>query len=505
MNPAAGSPPVVFESANAALITDSLSNLQRIETLLVKFDQPRLGGLQTKFYTLHFAKASEVVAKMHIILAGALQSQLGSSTTYSPDDRTNQVVLVTDPRQYDFFDNLIAKLDIKSDANTRNDVIYLKYASAKDVASSLAQLVSTQNGVARKAGSESPTPAASRPAAPGAAPTPAPATPTAVASAIESLKGETSNQFSTLLTILPEERSNAIIVSGTEGDIRLINELIAKIDIILAQVRIEVVIAEVSLTDSATTGISALGLQVQDGKLVGFSGSGAGFGVTNGTLINAITGTSELSAVIALNTTPRKNDTNILSVPTILTTHGKEGKLFVGESRPVISSYLNDTNAVGTASGTGYRSTVNMQDIGIQLSVKPLIGLDGAVQLEVKQEVSDILGEILIDGNPQPRIGKRTTDSFITAKNGEIIVLGGMQRDSRLKSTSRLGPLPFIGDLLGSRTNEATRTDLVFFLRPTVLTNTPADNAPAIQQLKEFPKEQREQVQKVINPLPANP
>jgi general secretion pathway protein D len=503
LNPAAGSPPVVFESANAALITDSLSNLQRIETLLVKFDQPRLGGLQTKFYPLHFAKASEVVAKMHTILAGALQSQLGSSTTFSPDDRTNQVVLVTDPRQYEFFDNLIARLDVKSDANTRNDVIYLKYASAKDVASSLAQLVSTQNGAAHKAGTEGPAPAASRPATPGPAPTPA--TQPANVSALESLKGETSNQFSALLTILPEDRSNAIIVSGTEGDIRLINELITKIDIILAQVRIEVVIAEVSLTDSATTGISALGLQVQNGKLVGFTGAGAGFGVTNGSLINAATGTSELSAVIALNTTPRKNDTNILSVPTILTTHGKEGKLFVGESRPVISSYLNDTNAVGTASGTGYRSTVNMQDIGIELSVKPLIGLDGAVQLEVKQEVSDILGEILIDGNPQPRIGKRTTDSFITAKNGEIIVLGGMQRDSRLKSTSRLGPLPWIGDLLGSRTNEVTRTDLVFFLRPTVLTNTPADNAPAIEHLKQFPPEQREQVRKVINPLPAQP
>jgi general secretion pathway protein D len=333
----------------------------------------------------------------------------------------------------------------------------------------------------------------------------APANQPAIVSALENLKGESSNQFSPLLTILPEERSNAIIVSGTEGDIRLINELIAKIDIILAQVRIEVVIAEVSLTDSATSGISALGLQVQDGKLVGFSGTGAGFGVTNGSLINAITGTSELSAVIALNTTPRKNDTNILSVPTILTTHGKEGKLFVGESRPVISSYLNDTNSVGTASGSGYRSTVNMQDIGIELSVKPLIGLDGAVQLEVKQEVSDILGEILIDGNPQPRIGKRTTDSFITAKNGEIIVLGGMQRDSRLKSISRLGPLPFIGDLLGSRTNEVTRTDLVFFLRPTVLTNTPVDNAPAIEHLKRFPAEQREQVKQVINPVPAKP
>ena len=499
LNPATGSAPVVFDSANAALITDSLSNLQRIETLLAKFDQPRHGGLQAKFYSLHFAKASDVVNKMRTIIAGALQAQLGSSTTYNPDDRTNQVILVTDARQYEFFDDLIAKLDVKSDANTRNDVIYLKYATAKDVASTLAQLVSTQNGAARKSGTEPATSNVPVPATAGPQPMPAATAVTA------NLKTEPSNQFSALLTILPEERSNAIIVSGTEGDIRLINELIAKIDIILAQVRIEVVIAEVTLGDNATTGISALGLKIEGDKLVGYSGSAAGLGVTNGVVTP---GSNDLAALVALSTTPRKNNTNILSVPTILTTHGKEGKIFVGESRPVISSYLNDSSSFGVnanTTGTGYRSTVNAKDIGIQLSVKPLIGNDGAVQLEIKQEVNDVLGDIIIDGNPQPRIGKRSTESFITAKSGEIIVLGGMQRTSQSRSTSRLGPIPIIGDLLGKRTSEKTRTDLVFFLRPVVLTNTAADNAPALQRVDQFPKDQREQVQQAIAPAPAKP
>ena len=505
LNPGTGSAPVVFDSANAALITDSLSNLQRIETLLAKFDQPRHGGLQAKFYSLHFAKASDVVNKMRTIIAGTLQAQLGTSTTYNPDDRTNQVILVTDARQYEFFDDLIAKLDVKSDANTRNDVIYLKYATAKDVASSLAQLVSTQNTATRKSGSETATSNVPVPATAGAPPAPAPIAVAATPSVLTNLKIEPSNQFSALLTILPEERSNAIIVSGTEGDIRLINELIAKIDIILAQVRIEVVIAEVTLGDNSTTGISALGLKIEGDKLVGYSGSAAGIGVTNGVITP---GSNDLAALIALSTTPRKNNTNILSVPTILTTHGKEGKIFVGESRPVISSYLNDSSSFGAnanTTGTGYRSTVNAKDIGIQLAVKPLIGNDGAVQLEIKQEVNDVLGDIIIDGNPQPRIGKRSTESFITAKSGEIIVLGGMQRTSQSRSTSRLGSIPIIGDLLGKRTSEKTRTDLVFFLRPVVLTNTAVDNAPALQQVDQFPKDQREQVQHAIAPAPTKP
>lgn len=495
LNPAASSVPVVFENANAALVTDSLTNLQRIETLLAKFDRPHLGNLRAKFYPLHFAKASEVVTKLRTILSGPLQAQLGTSTTYNPDDRTNQVILITDARQYEFFDDLIAKLDTKSDANTRNDVIYLKYAMAKDVASSLTQLVTTQNGAARKNGSESTASGAPTPAA-----TTTPAAPAVASLATTApLKLEPTNQFSTLLTVLPEERSNAIIVSGTEGDIRLINELVAKIDIILAQVRIEVVIAEVTLGDNGTTGISALGLKVEGGKLTGYTGATAG-----ATLGNApIVGSTDLAALIALSTTPRKSNANILSVPTILTTHGKEGKIFVGESRPMISSYLNDNSSVGGNNiGGGYRSTVNSKDIGIQLSVKPLIGNDGSVQLEIKQEVNDILGDITIDGNPQPRIGKRSTESFVTAQSGEIIVLGGMQRTSESRSTSRLGPIPIIGDLLGSRSSEKTRTDLVFFLRPIILTNTPADNAPALERVEQFPVEQRDQVKSVIAPRP---
>lgn len=504
LNPAAGSPPVIFEKANAALIIDSVSNLQRIETLIGRLDQPLLAGLQTKFYPLHFAKASDVVNKMRTILSGPLQSQLGSATTYNADDRTNQIVLVSDPRQLEFFDELIAKLDVKSDPNTRNDVIFLKHAAAKDVASILSQLVSGQNTAAKGAGQESGRPFQGVPAPAGSLPGSTPAAPAPPAPALATLPLESSNQFSALLTILPEERSNSIVVSGTVDDIRLINDLVAKIDVLLAQVRIEVVIAEVTLDDSASSGISALGLQIDGDRLVGFSGTAAGVAITDGIVTRPGVvgpGPFDLAGQISLATTPRKSNANILSVPNIITTHNKEGKIFVGESRPVISSYLND-GASGSGVGTsGYRSTVSSKDIGIDLSVKPLIGADGSVQLEIKQEVNDILGDVTIDGNPQPRIGRRSTESFVSVKSGEIIVLGGLQRNSQSRSTSRFGPVPIIGDLLGARSRQNTRTDLVFFLRPTVLTNTSADNAAALQQVEKFPKKQREQVKQALTPV----
>ncbi len=497
LNPAAGSPPVMFEKSNSALITDSISNLQRVESLIAKLDQPMLAGLQPKFYTLHFAKASDVVNKIRTIFTGPLQNQIGSATTYNADDRTNQLILVCDPRQHAFFDELVVKLDVRSDPNTRNEVIYLKHAAAKDVASILSLLVSGQNNASKSSGQDALRPVQSAPGSSPAAsgPVPMPTASPAPSLATLNLSLDSSNQFSSLLTILPEERSNSIVVSGTVDDVRLINELVAKIDILLAQVRIEVVIAEVTLGDNATSGISALGLKILDGRLVGFSGTVAGGSISDATFS---ANTHDLSATISLGTTPRKSNATILSQPNIITTHNKEGKIFVGESRPVISSYLNDTSASTGNVGSGYRSTIASRDIGIDLSVKPLIGNDGSVQLEIKQEVNDILGEISIDGNLQPRIGKRTTESFVSVRSGEIIVLGGLQRTSKSKSTSRLGPIPIIGDLFGTRTRENTRTDLVFFLRPTVLTNTPADNAPALKQVEAFPKDQRKQVEHAL-------
>lgn len=499
LSPNTGSAPVLFEKANAALLTDTLSNLQRVESLLARVDQPALAGLAPKFYSLHFAKASDVVNQMRTILSGALQTQLGTATSFNADDRTNQIIVVSDPRQLPFFDDLIARLDVKSDPNTRNEVIYLKHAAAKDVATILSQLVSGQNNATRASGNENARVASNVIAA--VAPAPAGGTAPTPPAALAALGGakELSNQFSPLLTILAEERSNSIVVSGTVDDIRLINDLVAKIDILLAQVRIEVVIAEVTLSNNAQSGIAALGLKIEGDKLVGGQMSGPGFVANNVTGTRQPGGDLDLAAEVGLSTTPRKSNATILSLPNIMTTHNKEGKIFVGEQRPVVSNFLNAGSGGNNTNNNTFSSNVSYKDIGIELKVKPLIGNDGSVQLEITQEVNDILGNINIGGNDQPRIGRRSTESFVSARTGEIIVIGGLQRTSKSKSTSRLGPVPIIGDLLGSRSREDIRTDLVFFLRPTILTNTSVDVTPALKQIDKLPHRQRDSIREAID------
>ncbi len=497
-----GSVPVMFEKANAVLITESITTLQRIEMLVDKVDRPIAAGTAVKFYTLtNGAKASDIVNKLRTFLQ-PLQGQIGATTSYNADDRTNQIVLFADPRQFALFDELIAKLDVKADPNTRNEVIPLKHADAAEVSDLLTSMITGQARATQANGNSSVRPnQGPRMPTPEGAPVPNPV----VTGAMVDIGGP-SNEFSSLISVQADKRTNSIVASGTQDDIRLIKTLIEKIDIVLAQVRIEVVIAEVTLTNEASSGISALGLNVQNGKLIGAIGAAAGITMNGPPAAGATTGSGfatagdnfkDLTSVVNLSTTPRKNNNSILSVPSITVMHNKEGSVFIGETRPVVTGTLS--GASGSTNGLSSSSTVTQQQIGTEVTVKPLIGFDGSVQLEIKQDIQDVAGTVKVDGNDQYIISKRTTESFITAKSGEIIVLSGLQKRSNGKSSSRLGPIPIIGDLLGSRSRREDRTELILFIRPTVLTNTPTDNIQAMRQVELLPN--REAVKKALAPV----
>ncbi|AKC82562.1 type II secretory pathway, component PulD [Verrucomicrobia bacterium IMCC26134] len=506
LNPALGAEPVIFEKNNSVLLTDSLSNLQRIEQLLLTIDRPASSGLAIKTYNLEFAKASDIANKLRTLLSGALAAQIGATTTYQPDDRTNQLLLISDPREQAFFDSLVSRLDVKADPSTRSEVIFLKHANAIDVEALLGKLISGQNTTARSTGGDTGRAGASSRRTPGATPAaPTPATPAAVATTTS--PGAPSEEFSSLLTIVADERSNAIIVAGTPDDIRLVASLVNRIDVLLAQVRIEIVVAEVTLSNDITSGIDSLGLRVDNNKLTGFTASGAGAsigaqGAGTSSLTSFATSTGygqNLTGAIGIGSSPRKDNTAILSVPSIVTSHNKKAEIFVGETRPVISGTTSGSS--GSSTGLTTSSSVTQQKIGIRLTVLPLIGNDGSIQLEITQVVEDILGKVIIDGNEQPIVGERTTESFVSAKNGDIIVLGGLQRANQGKTTSSLGPIPFLGDLFGKRSYSKGRTELIFFLRPTVLTGTTLDNVEALKRIDST--SQAKEVRAIIDTRPA--
>ena len=462
--PGIGGGVVLLEKANAALVTDTISNLQRLEMLISAVDQPMLTGLTPRFYPLHYAKASDLVTKVRALLGtGAIQNQVGTATTYQADDRTNQVVVICDPREQSFFDGLIAKLDVRSDPNTRNEVIYLKHADAKDLTTLLSAVVSGQNQAAQKSANQSVRPGeVNNPGAPSPA--------TASASSTVGV-GAATNEFSSFMTLQADERSNSVVVSGTVDDIRLIKELVEKLDIALAQVRIQVIIAEVTLDDKDISGISALNLTVGQNAAGGtavtsYTGSVAGWDITSG-IVNPLAFNAAFNATSAGS----KNIVHVLQAPVIVTAHNKPAEVTVGQQVPIINGGQSTIATTGSTPVNSFSSTY--QNVAIDLTVTPLIGENGDIQLTIDQKVDDIGGYVTIQaGDSQPTINHREMKSFLTVKDDQMIVLGGLQQTQKSVTANKIGfiyEIPILSQLLGGYTNETTRTELLFFIRPHIL------------------------------------
>jgi general secretion pathway protein D len=476
MTPGVSNGLVQLDKANVIMVTDTLQNIQRIERLLQEVDKPREASLTPKFYAVHHSKASDIVQKIHAMLSGPAQNLLRQTTTYTPDDRSNQIVVIADPREYPLFDTLIQQLDLDADPNTRTEVIYLKHADAKDVGALLTALISGQNSATQKAGvgaqptNGRPNPA---PAAPGQPAAPAPAS---GGTANDSLLTG-SAEFSSLVTIQPDERTNSVVISGTADDIRLIKSVVDKIDILLAQVRIEVVIAEVTLSDTSNSGFSSATLNVGPApnggtSITNLTASLAGLGINPGTgVTNSVNPVNIIATLTNLGDISRSK---ILQQSTIVTTHNKEAFITVTDQLPVITGATSEPLASGTTVGSSFaeQSTVAYKDIGITLKVTPLIGDDGSIQLKIDQIVDNQGPSVTIDGNSQPSINHREANSFLNVMDDELVVLGGFQSSTKSLDRQKAGILfeiPIISNLLGYRSNDTERSELLLFLRPHII------------------------------------
>ena len=189
-----------------------------------------------------------------------------------------------------------------------------------------------------------------------------------------------------------------------------------------------------------------------------------------------------ISAVI--DTARRNSEVTVLSAPTIVTTHNQEATINVGESRPVITASQSDSTL-----GTSIRSNIQFRDIGIELKVKPLIGANGIVQMEIDQKVESVVSTVTIDGNEQPIIGVRQATSFVSVADGQLIVLGGLQEVNQTKGNSRLwffGSIPLLGGLFGAKTLEETKRELLIFIEPHIITETAEANRDAEREIEKL-------------------
>lgn len=462
--------PIAFDKSNRILVTDALINLQRIERLLPILDRPAALRTEMLFFELENLDAREVVQRLEQLAQGPLRRQFENNTTFEADERTNQIIVFTHPSNTDLIEELMQRLDIDVAPQTATKVYSIRYADATELVSIIEQIVTGQRQVRNETGGDNPNAAARREAAERRTNN----------QTVAAARAEATNlQFSDFLTIVPDERANTIVASGTNNDLRYLDQLIEEIDSLLAQVRIEVVISEVRLGKEDTRGIDNFGFQYNTSDVgEGFNLSDTGTfsqrsaspGNFYGLTIPGVTwGPDGFGIEAVLNAAQTNSDVKVLSAPTIVTTHNKEATVSVGEERPVITGVTTSTISDTTQEQVQYR------DIKLELKVTPLIGSNGVVQMEIEQQIQNVLGEINVNNNAQPIIGSRAATSYVSVLDGDLIVLGGLQSLDVSENRGRmaiLGKIPVVGDLFSRNSTDTTRNELLIFIRPSIIRNS---------------------------------
>jgi len=281
-----------------------------------------------------------------------------------------------------------------------------------------------------------------------------------------------SLQFSNFVGLSADERTNAIVAYGTKSDLDTLRDLIDKIDITLPQVRIEVIITEVALSENQGSGLSAFDLTFDDGPngdaLLGDTTGALTLGLGSVEAVGAQFGNFALKAV--LDIAESDSDIKILSTPTIIVSHNEEGIINVSESRPFETSSYTGVN-----DNSGTRNQVEYRDVGIKLTVTPLIGADGSITMTIEQTVDTVKSvddPTSAEVNTTPIIGKREANSTITVNDRQLIILGGLQENERITNHTYfplIGRLPGFKQLLSGESISYNRKELIIFVRPTIL------------------------------------
>jgi general secretion pathway protein D len=308
--------------------------------------------------------------------------------------------------------------------------------------------------------------------------------------------GESQIQVLGDARIVPDERSNSLIVFANKQDFQMITNIVAKVDQLLAQVLIEAIILEVNIGNSFKLGVSAAQSQKRIGDFTGAGGfnNGPQFfnGLTNfpGALPDGFSYFGKIgnSWDIALAAIAQDSNAKVVSRPRVQTSHAMPGYFFIGESVPYITGTYDYGGFGGT--GVGSRSQYQEKGIGISLDVTPFITPEGMVVMEINQNFDSRGADVIIDGNPVPIINNRQASAMLTLRDGDAIMLGGFISEKKNRSKSGvpfLKDIPLLGALFRTKSTDNQRTELIVLMRATVLRDPEAAAAIVREEKERLP------------------
>jgi general secretion pathway protein D len=469
-----------YPGTNSLVITDYAGNLQRIARIIDSIDQPGAGN-EPVVIPLKNASAVDVALMANRLLAEPAQTGAGAADTSQrlsviADARSNSLVARSDnPSRITRLRALVATLDSPTSAAGNIHVVYLKNAEAVKVAETLRAIY---------LGETAPVAAPRALAGPAAVPPSgvvpvSPLAPLPVPQAVALTPG----------MIQADPATNSIIINAPDSVYNSLRAALDKLDVRRAQVYVEALIAEITADKAAEFGIQwqAMGGVNRSGT-TGFGGTnfggpgqnvlgiaanpasagrGLNVGVMNGLV--TIPGVGEvLNLNLLIRALESDANANILSTPTLLTLDNEEARIVIGQNVPFITGSYAVTGAATTP--TPFQ-TVERRDVGLTLRVRPQISEGGTVRLQIYQEVSSVVDTIL--PNPAGVVtNKRAVESIVLVDDGQIVVIGGLIQDAVRDGVEKvpvLGDIPLLGGLFTYKTRSRTKTNLMVFLRPTVL------------------------------------
>jgi general secretion pathway protein D len=403
------------------------------------------------------------------------------------ETRTNSIIIrATTTARGHLARTLIAKLDQPTASPGNVHVVYLRNAEATRLAQVLRAVVAGESGTS----------------APGMMPVaqmqtsvPAQATSAQQAAGLQPPPSSPGTQQGLLPTggsggfIQADPTTNTLIITANERVYRNLRNIIDQLDARRAQVYVESLIVEVSADKAAELGVQWAALSGDSGSpyrvgvLTGFSSEGnnlvtqaasvlgsnktalpPGNGLTMG-LFRQHNGTLGLG--LLARALERDVKANILSMPNLITLDNEEARIIVGQNVPFITGQFTTPASGGTA-GVNPFQTIERRDIGLSLRVRPQISEGGTVKMAIYQETSNIQQSTtsgLITS-------KRSIDTNVLVDDGQIIVLGGLIEDTVNDSVEKvpgLGSIPILGYLFRYQSRRRGKTNLMVFLRPTVI------------------------------------
>ncbi|QIB51557.1 type II secretion system secretin GspD [Pseudomonas sp. OIL-1] len=438
--------------SNTLVIADTAANVRRIEGLIHRIDRESMDDFE--IIPLEHAAAADIMRMVQGLEGDNSGDEFNKRTRIIADERTNTIILRGEAARRASLRKMVYQMDVPGDSGN-SQVHYLRYAKAEDVAELL-------RGIAEGRDRNN------------------------VQTSEDGAAGSMSSMDESKVRIQAHESTNSVVIFGPAELTRDLSGIITQLDIRRAQVLVEAVIAEVSYDRAKELGVQwGIGNDNGGVGIINFNRGGRGIvnlaaGVNNflegdvttppsladGATFGAAGNIGSTQIAMLVNALQGDSSSNILSTPSLLTLDNEEAEIVVGQNVPfIVGRSVED-------SGQAF-DTIERQDVGIKLKIRPQINEGNAVRLEIAQEVSQIAQGA--SGAADIITNKRSLTTTVMVDDNELIVLGGLIDDQMVETRDKvpgLGDIPGLGRLFRYDTGRLEKRNLMVFLRPVIIRDT---------------------------------